>query len=40
MHCSIYILSVNSVVISIKPEAQDNIHMVTMLFCVLREKEH
>jgi hypothetical protein len=39
MHCSIYILSLNSVVVSIKPEAHDNFHVVTTLFRVLRKKK-
>ena len=38
IHCSIDILSLNSVFISIKPKTQDNFHKATMLFYVLRRK--
>lgn len=38
MHYSMYILSLNSLVIGIKPKSQDNFHIVTVLFYVLRKK--
>ena len=38
MHYSMYILSLNSLVISIKPKSGDNFHIVTVLFYVLRKK--
>jgi hypothetical protein len=33
-----YVLSLNSMFVSIKPETEDNFHTVTMLFCVLRKE--